>query len=188
MPRISILAHQHRRAEADGEGENVEVPDEAGGVEDGLTRLLGVGHGIEAHEDMRQTRGAEHERQPQGDGVEGIADQAARLHESGPVLFDGGAEEGVIVEMEFGQHHDHQDGGAAQEQHRLDDLHPGGRQHAAEKHVGDHERAHGRNRQFIRQPEQQFDQGARAHHLRDQVEQDGDDGAQGRRRAHRARA
>ena len=45
-------------------GQDVEVGDEARGVEHALPGLFGVGHGVEAHEDVGQPGRAEHKRYP----------------------------------------------------------------------------------------------------------------------------
>ena len=47
-----------------------------GRVEHGLAGLLGVRHGVEAHQDVRQAGGAEHEREAQREGVERIVTRA----------------------------------------------------------------------------------------------------------------
>src|SRR3954447_4652966 len=59
---------------------------------------------------------------------------------------------------------------AAEEQARLDDLHPGGRLHAPEGDVDDHQDADDYNRPEVVEPEQQLDELAGADHLGDQVE------------------
>ena len=59
-----VLGYQHNRAKADNKGEDVEVADKAGGHKHRFTRLLGIGHGKEAHQNMRQTGRTEHQRQP----------------------------------------------------------------------------------------------------------------------------
>ena len=172
-------------AEADDEGQDVEVADEAGGVEHRTARLLGVGHGEEAHQDVRQPGGAEHQARP------------SEIAEIGSVTRPPGA----MIAWPFGctltasniapglkpkcQHRGRHEGGAAQQQAGLDDLHPGGGEHAAEGDVEDHQHADDDDRDHIGQAEQQLDQLAGADHLGDQVE--GDDGqrAAGRERADR---
>ena len=61
-----------------------------------------------------------------------------------------------------------------QQQHGLDDLHPGRRLHAAEGHVDHHQAADQNDRHPVVETKQQLDQLASADHLRDQVEGDGD--------------
>jgi hypothetical protein len=61
---------------------------------------------------------------------------------------------------------------APRSKHRLDDLHPGGRDHPAEQHVEQHDAADDQHRRPIRQTEQEVDEPAGADHLRDQVEAD----------------
>ena len=63
----------------------------------------------------------------------------------------------------------HQDRGAHQ-QDGLDDLHPGGGDHAAEQHVGQHQHAHGDHRHLVVDADQCLDQHAGPDHLRGQVE------------------
>ena len=55
-------------AEADDEGQDVEVADPGGGPADRLPCFLGVGHGEETHQDVRQPGGAEHQRHADRDG------------------------------------------------------------------------------------------------------------------------
>ena len=63
----------------------------------------------------------------------------------------------------------------ADEQERLDDLHPGGALHAADEHVEDHERADDgddeRLADLVADAEQQRHESARTGHLREQVEE-----------------
>ncbi len=75
--------------------------------------------------------------------------------------------------------------GAGEQQAGLDDLHPGGRGHAAEEHVDHHQRADDDHRHPVLEAEQQLDELAGADHLRDQVEGDHDQGARGREGADR---
>ena len=72
-----------------------------------------------------------------------------------------------------------------QQQHRLDDLHPGRGDHAAEQHVGEHHQADDHDRDFVVEAEQQPDQVAGADHLRDQIERDDREAAGRGRDAHR---
>ena len=69
--RTGIGHHEGDGAEADDEGQDVEVADEAGRAEHRLARRLGVGDGEEAHQDVRQAGGAEHQRHadPNRDGI-----------------------------------------------------------------------------------------------------------------------
>ena len=75
--------------------------------------------------------------------------------------------------------------GADDQQHRLDDLHPGRAAHAADEHVGDHHGADDRDDDALPglagDVEQQRDEAARARHLGEQVEErDGQRGRRGR--------
>ncbi len=62
--------------------------------------------------------------------------------------------------------------GPREKQHGLDDLDPGGRDHAAEEHVRQHHRADDHHGGFVAQSKQQTDEVAGADHLSDQVERD----------------
>ena len=79
------------------------------------------------------------------------------------------------------QDHHQDDRAGAQHQHRLDDLHPGGRQHAAERDVDDHGDADEDHRPVIGDPGQQSNQHAGAGHLRHQIGEVDDDSAGDRR-------
>ena len=72
---------------------------------------------------------------------------------------------------EHGEGHEH---APRQQQHGLDDLHPSGREHAAEGDVDDHQDADDDDRHPVVQPEQDLDQLAGADHLGDQVERHDD--------------
>jgi Sodium:solute symporter family len=49
------------------------------------------------------------------------------------------------VEAELAEHPEEEDGGADDQEHRLDHLDPGGALHAADEHVRDHQQAHDRD-------------------------------------------
>ncbi|MCY1350850.1 hypothetical protein D9M69_370950 [compost metagenome] len=182
-----VRAHHHDRAEAHHQDQHVEVADKAGGVEYGLARLPGIRHGEEAHQDMRQAGGAEHHADAQRDRIDRVGHQPARRQDRGALVMHLGraGEHGFGAEAEVGQHHHRHEGHAAEQQQRLDDLHPGRRQHAAEHHVQHHQRADDDHRRFIAGAEQQLDQLARADHLRHQVHDDHGQRAAGGGDAHR---
>ena len=69
-PANRRLAHEHHGAEAEDEREQVERADHRGGVGHRDARRVRIRHGIEAHQDVRQPRGAEHQRQPQRNAVD----------------------------------------------------------------------------------------------------------------------
>ncbi len=69
-------------------------------------------------------------------------------------------------------HHKGHKAGAEQQQYRFDDLHPGGRQHAAEQHVHHHQYANQHHGNVVVQAKQQLNQLTRADHLRDQIQRD----------------
>ena len=93
----------------------------------------------------------------------------------------------VEVEAELRQHEQRDQRRAAEQQAGLDDLHPGGRDHAAEGDIDDHQHADDDDRPEVGQAEQQFDELSGADHLRDQVEGDRDERADRRQRADRRR-
>ncbi len=96
-------------------------------------------------------------------------------------------DERVEVETELPEHQQSHERRASEQQAGLDDLHPGGGDHAAEGHVDDHQNADHHDRPEIGQAEQQLDQLPRADHLRDQIEGDGDQRPGRRHRADRRR-
>jgi hypothetical protein len=77
-------ADQHRRAEAEDEGHQVEPADEPGGDRDRAARGGGVGHGVEAHQHVGQAGGAEHERDAQRDRLERAGHQLAGARTASP--------------------------------------------------------------------------------------------------------
>ncbi|MNQ87244.1 hypothetical protein D3C85_1024590 [compost metagenome] len=167
-----VGADQQDGAEADDEGQDVEVTDETSGVEHRLAGFLGVADGEEAHQDMRQASGTEHQGQAEGNGGDRVFHQAAGAHDglAFRVDLDGFAEQGGEVEVDVLEHHQRHEGCTGEQQHSLDDLYPGGRQHAAEEHIEHHQDAHQHDGNVVVEAEQQFDQLAGADHLRDQVE------------------
>ncbi|MNE00205.1 hypothetical protein D3C80_926090 [compost metagenome] len=167
-----VGADQQDRAEADDEGQDVEVANEAGCVQHALASFLCVTHGEEAHQDVWQASGTEHQRQTEGERRDRIFHQAARAHDriSFRVDLDSLGEQHVEVEVDVLHHHQRHEGSAGQQQDSLDDLHPGGRQHAAEQHVKAHQNTDQDHRNVVIETEQQLDQLAGTDHLRDQVE------------------
>ncbi len=97
-----------------------------------------------------------------------------------------------MLKSNFGQHEHGDQDRAAHQQDRLDDLDPRRPAHAADGHVEDHQQADAHDRDGLASlggdPEEQRDQGARAHHLGQQVEDRDDDGRGRGRRTHRALA
>lgn len=177
-----MLREQHDRREADHEGQQVEVADEARRVEHRLARLLRVRHREEAHQDVREAGRAEHQRDAERQRVGRVADQLAGPHDRQRARMHGhrAAEHRVDAEAELAEREHREQRRAAQQQHGLDHLHPGGRGHPAEEHVDDHQHADDQLGRAVRQPEQQLDQLARADHLHDEVQHD--DGQRVRRR------
>jgi hypothetical protein len=75
---------------------------------------------------------------------------------------------------------------ADDQQHGLDDLDPGGGEHPAEEHVGEHHGAHDDLGPLVGDPEHQLDELPGADHLGDGVEEHREDAADGRGDADRA--
>ena len=123
-----------------------------GGVEHRGARRARVGHGVEAHQDVRQAEQAEHQREAERHGVERIGDQAAGLERRLAVALGDRGVETRRREVELREHQDGQHRHAEQQQHRLDDLHPGRRDHAAEEHVGEHHDADAGHRPLVGMP------------------------------------
>ncbi len=69
-------------AETEQGGQDVETADDEHGDDDGLTGGLGGRHGEEAHQDVRHAGGAEHQRHTEGDLVERVFQEQARLKET----------------------------------------------------------------------------------------------------------
>ena len=97
------------------------------------------------------------------------------------------AEHGFEREVEMRKHHEGDERGAAEQETRLDDLHPGGGHHAAGRDVGDHQRADHDLGIEVRQSEQKLDELPRADHLRDEIERHHRQRAGGRQDSHRPR-
>ncbi len=82
---------------------------------------------------------------------------------------DGAARQGLQAEAEFGQGEQGEGGAAREQQDGLDDLYPGGGDHAAEDHVDQHQDTYHHHGRGVVEAEQQLDQLARADHLDDQI-------------------
>ena len=187
VQEFRVGQHEGDGAEADDEGQHVEVADPGGGPQHGFAGFFGVGHGEEAHQDVGQTSGAEHQGHAEGDGADGVLHERAWAHDGEACLggffgrfacghgqagldFNGLGKHGFGAETKVPQHHEGHERRTGQQQTGFDDLHPGGGGHAAEQHVHHHQRAHDHHSDVVLQAEQQLDQLACAHHLGDQVE------------------
>ena len=84
---IALAPDEHHRAEAEHERHQVEEADEARRVEHRAPRGARVGHGVEAHQDVRQAGGAEHQREAERDRVERLRDELAGREHAGAVLL-----------------------------------------------------------------------------------------------------
>jgi len=125
-----------------------------------VARGLGVGDGIEAHQDMRQSGGAEDQRQPKGNQVQrpiGRLVTQSRLEEifdhhlSLVVISDvsDGIEERAKTEVEVRHHQNTQEKSSGHQKDCLDDLHPRGGKHAAEHHIDNHQNSYADHRGLI---------------------------------------
>ena len=74
----AALPEERARAEADERRQQVEEADHEHRPDDRAARGLGVRDGEEPHQDVRQARRAEHEREPERDGVDRLRQERAR--------------------------------------------------------------------------------------------------------------
>jgi hypothetical protein len=164
---------------ANDEGEDVEVTDPGGRPGNRLAGFLGVRHGEEAHQDVRQTSGTEHQRHTDGDGGDRILDQGTRTHDGVflGVHFNRLGEQRFRREAELQQNGHRHEGGTAEEHDGLDDLHPGRCGHAAEQHVHQHDDADEDFGVHVFETEEHLDQLTGTDHLRNHVEGDDDQGS-----------
>ena len=134
-----LAPDDHHGAETENERQQIEEADERRGVADRRARGTSIGHRVEAHEDVRQPRCPQHQRQAERHGVDRIAHLPPRAEHPAAVARRCRFEQRQRVEPEPRQHQTGQQRRAAEEQHRLDDLYPGRRHHAAEEDVGEHD-------------------------------------------------
>ncbi len=201
---LRVGQHQCNRTEADDEDQDVEVADPGGGPQHRLACLLGIGNGEEAHQDVRQAGGTEHQRHTEGDRRNRVLHETARPHDRqarlGCVLRRCTAigrnrglhphalgKQRLEAEVEVPHDRHGHEGHAGQQQHRLDDLHPRRCGHATEQHVDHHQHADQGDRHPVVQAEQQLDQRTGADHLCDQIEQHHYQGARSRKTTDRGR-
>ena len=182
--------HQRHRAEAKNKDDDIKVTDKSGRIEHRTARFGSVGHGEETHEDVRQASRPQYQCGAQGYYRNWIVHQI-----SGPqhvcaelVIRHGRAQQLVEREIELPIDQPGQHAAAREEEARFDDLDPGGRDHAAETHVQDHQHANRANRVFVANMKKQLDELASPHHLRDQIEQHREQRTSRRQTAHRRRA
>ncbi|NCL77824.1 hypothetical protein AIIKEEIJ_05320 [Rhodococcus sp. YH1] len=187
---------------AEHQCEQVEPADQGDGPGHRAPGLLGGGHGVEAHQHVRQAGGAEHQGDAERDEVEPghVADAvlgAGGEHvAAGDGLVGGAVHHGLRVGQQLRevaadreQHEHEHDAGTGDEQHGLDHLHVGGALHAADEHVHDHQDAdHGDDdalAELAVDVEQQRDEATRTGHLGEQVEQRHREGGQRGGHTHR---
>ncbi|CAI7636275.1 unnamed protein product, partial [Penicillium discolor] len=174
------------------EGQQVEPADQPDRPDHRTPCLLGRRHGVEAHEHVRQTRGAEHEGHAQRQEVPrvGAVLQTWCQHRLTLVgVGHRGFQEGVQAEAVDREDPDRHRQGTADKEHRLDDLHPGGALHAADEHVDDHEDADDGDDDRLSDapvdPQQQGHETTRTRHLREEVEEADRERGDRRRHPHR---
>ncbi len=193
---ISLAPDELGRPEAEHEGEEVEDADEPDRPDDRAAGLARGRHRVEAHEHVRQARRAEHERHRERDEVDGVLVLQARLEQvlAAGVLRGrrGLAEQRREAEAELAEHPDRHDRRADDEQHGLDDLHPGRALHAAVDDVEDHEDADDDDDEPLAEraldAEQEGHEATGSRHLGEQVEERDDERRDRCRDAHRALA
>ena len=96
-----------------------------------------------------------------------------RRRDSRVVVLPGGVgKQRERIEAELGEHHHGHQRGPAEQQSRLDDLHPGRSDHSPKEDIDHHDDADHDDRQWIAHPEHELDELARAYHLRDEVKSD----------------
>ena len=135
---------------------------------------LRVGHGEEAHEDVRQAGGAEHERDPERDRVDRARQERARARARTSTRRScsrsarlnssiGLKPTRSSTNIDMTKIADHQQDG-------LDDLHPRRGEHPAEDDVAEHHHAGDQHGDREVDADERLDEHARADHLRDEVE------------------
>ncbi|MNE04498.1 hypothetical protein D3C80_970330 [compost metagenome] len=111
-----VRADQQDGPEADNKGQDIEVTDKTGGVEHAFAGLFSVAHGKETHQNMWQTGGTEHQRQPQRQRRNRVGNQTARAHDGEAfwMHLHGFGKQGVEVEIDRFHHHQRHKAGAGQ--------------------------------------------------------------------------
>ena len=150
MARDVIAPHDRRRSKSQERRHDVEAADQHHRPYHALPRRLRVRHRVEPHQDMRQPGRPEDQRQSQRDQVQ----CSIRRLETQPrrqKVFDDllpffvighvpdSIEERGEAEAKVRQHQDAQQQCSRHQQNRLDDLHPGRRQHSAEYDIDNHQ-------------------------------------------------
>ena len=154
-----VRADERRRAVPEHQGEQVERTDQRDRPDHRTSGLLGGGHGVEAHQHVRQARGAEHQRERQRDEVDLRRSTSRRTARPAPARRGWrrprvvASETAVCAEPRISEKFRPNlastitvmTAGADDQQHGLDDLHPGGALHAADQDVDDHQDADDRD-------------------------------------------
>ncbi|MNX82774.1 hypothetical protein D3C86_1145120 [compost metagenome] len=180
-----VLPDDHNGRQAQHRHDQVEKADEARGDEHRFARLLGIRHGKEAHEDVRQSCRAKHQSKRQRDQRQRVGHEFARQQNPLAIAVRGHSflEQQIEGKAEFAQRQKRQQRPAHQQQPGLDDLHPRGGDHAAEGDVDRHQQTHGNHRIVVWQTEQQLNQLPCPDHLHHQIKTHHRQRAEGRHRA-----
>ena len=163
-PRESGRDRPKRRRRTQRQGEQVEGADQPDRPDHRAAGLLGGRHGVEPHQHVRQARGAEDQGQGQRQEVDLRGQRSAVLRARGQHVrlatpFGGGIRDRRLRRARMSEKFRPNFasiitviGGAEDQQHRLDDLHPGGALHAADQDVDDHQDADDRDDDRLAEP------------------------------------
>ena len=179
---IEVEHDEGHRAKTDEDHHQIEITDDGQRVKGGLASVLRVFHREQPHQHMGQADETEQTCQAQGKHRDRIVQPAAGGQQFNAlgVRLDRAAKDLANIKSEMPRRQEGQEGAANHQQKGLDDLHPSGGQHPPEGDIQHHQGADAADGPDIIQTEQQLDQLASAHQLRDQVEDDGGQGAQSR--------
>ena len=180
-----------RRAKTEKQRQHVKAADDGHGPHHRPTRLHRGTYREEAHQDVRQPCGAEHQGHAEADLIDRRLEIQPRLQKALPQLrrahrlgripqqtrhaclhlrvrhhIGQKPRQGKTIRRPH-QHDDHDRSG--HQQHRLDDLHPRRRHHAAKQHIGEHQDTHPNDRGLVIDADQGLHQHPAADHLRRQI-------------------
>ena len=174
-----VRPHEAGSAEAEECGHDVEKTNDDHRPYHTRARRLGIGHGVEANEDVGQACRAEQQGHAEGDLIPRIFKNQAGRKKVADDFFSirpGGGDgrergkEFADVELILTKHEHGQKSTASHEEHRFDDLHPCRGQHSAENHIDDHQQSHPDHSDFVGHPGDQLPhEHAGADHLGDHV-------------------
>ena len=170
--RSWILHQEHNRAETDDEGQDVEVTDPNCCPTHRLTGFFSIRHREEAHQDVWQTSGTEHQRHTHRNCRDRIFDQATWGHQRIMLRMDFNSlsKQRFWAETEGKQHGTRHEGCARQQHYSLDHLNPRRCCHTAEQHVHHHQDTNHNYGDGVVQTKENLDQLTSTHHLGNHVE------------------